>query len=97
MILESAMLQVKPGRTQAFERDFRQASTWISQIPGYEGHELQKCLEDDHKYLLLVRWAKLEDHTEGFRGSPQYLEWKKLLHGYYDPFPTVEHFARVYP
>ncbi|CAM3427620.1 MULTISPECIES: antibiotic biosynthesis monooxygenase family protein [Saccharibacillus] len=97
MILEAAMLQVKPGRTEQFERDFRAASVYIGQISGYKGHELQRCLEDDHKYLLLVHWEKLEDHTEGFRGSAQYQEWKKMLHDYYDPFPTVEHFERVYP
>ncbi|GGN91020.1 antibiotic biosynthesis monooxygenase family protein [Saccharibacillus kuerlensis] len=97
MILEAAMLQVKPDRTGKFEHDFREASDYICQISGYLGHELQKCLEDEHKYLLLVRWETLEDHTEGFRGSPQYLEWKRLLHDYYEPFPIVEHFTRIYP
>ncbi|MDO3410816.1 antibiotic biosynthesis monooxygenase [Saccharibacillus sp. CPCC 101409] len=97
MILEAAILQVKPGKTADFERDFAEASVYIGRIGGYLGHELQKCLEDDHKYLLLVKWAALEDHTEGFRGSPEYQDWKKLLHPYYDPFPVVEHFARVYP
>lgn len=97
MILEAAMLQVKPGRTEDFERDFRLASTYIGQIEGYLNHELQRCLEDDQKYLLLVRWETLEAHTEGFRGSAQYLEWKRLLHDYYDPFPVVEHFYTVYP
>ncbi|CAM4482763.1 heme-degrading monooxygenase HmoA [Paenibacillus endophyticus] len=95
MILEAAVLQVKEGLAEAFERDFNLASAMISSMKGYQGHELQKCIEVSHKYLLLVRWETLEDHTEGFRQSKEYLTWKKYLHHYYDPFPTVEHFANV--
>lgn len=95
MILEAAMLQVKPGFTSDFEQSFKEASSLISSIEGYIEHELQKCLEDDHKYLLLVKWEKLEDHTIGFRESSQYQTWKAMLHPYYSPFPVVEHFTRI--
>jgi heme-degrading monooxygenase HmoA len=44
---------------------------------------------------LLVEWQTLEDHAVGFRQSTNYQEWKRLLHHFYDPFPTVEHFTRV--
>ncbi|MHA6534490.1 antibiotic biosynthesis monooxygenase family protein [Paenibacillus sp. BAC0078] len=95
MILEAAMLQVKPGLAGQFEQSFKEASVLIASIEGYLGHELQHCLEDDHKYLLLVKWRNLEDHTVGFRESGQYQEWKALLHHYYSPFPVVEHFTRI--
>jgi heme-degrading monooxygenase HmoA len=95
MILEAAILQVLPGREAEFEAAFRQASPIIASMPGYQGHELQKCLEVTAKYLLLVRWDTLDDHTVGFRTSPEYQEWKRLLHHFYDPFPTVEHFEQV--
>ena len=52
-------------------------------------------MEDECKYILLVNWQKLENHTVDFRNSSAYLEWKKLLHHYYDPFPTVEHYTTV--
>lgn len=96
MILEVAMLQIKPGMTADFETSFKQASAIIASMNGYIKHELQKCIEEDHKYILLVQWEKLEDHTEGFRGSPQYQQWKSLLHHYYDPFPMVEHFTKIH-
>ena len=66
-------------------------------MPGYVSHELQRCVEVRDRYVLLVRWERLEDHTEGFRRSEAYGEWKKLLHHFYDPFPTVEHFEIVDP
>ncbi len=95
MILEVATLDVRPGQEAAFEAAFREAQTIIAGIDGYISHELQRCLEHPSRYLLLVKWETLEDHTVGFRGSPQYGQWKALLHHFYDPFPTVEHFARV--
>ena len=95
MILEVAILDVKPGHEAAFEHDFARVSGYISSVAGYISHELQRCIEKQNRYLLLARWQTLEAHTEGFRKSPQYSEWKKLLHHYYDPFPTVEHYAPV--
>jgi len=92
MILEVAILNVKAGHTDAFEDSFRQASRIIAGMKGHLSHELQRCLEIDNQYILLVRWETLEDHTEGFRGSEPYQEWKKLLHHYYDPFPVVHHY-----
>ncbi|EYB67498.1 Antibiotic biosynthesis monooxygenase family protein [Deinococcus phoenicis] len=97
MVLEIALLNVRPGQTAAFETAFAQAQRIISGMPGYVRHELQKCLEDDHRYALLVWWETLEDHTVGFRGSPEYQEWRALLHHFYDPFPTVEHFVPALP
>jgi heme-degrading monooxygenase HmoA len=92
MILEVAILNVKDGQQKQFEADFATAGQFISFAKGYVKHSLKKCLEQNNKYLLLVDWENLEDHTIGFRQSPQYLEWKRLLHHYYDPFPTVEHY-----
>lgn len=95
MILEVAILNVTAGRETEFEAAFRRAQLIISSMPGYRSHELHRCLEDARRYVLLVRWESLEDHTVGFRGSDQYQEWKRLLHHFYDPFPTVEHYEAV--
>lgn len=96
MILESAILRVRSGMAAAFEAAFAEASKIIAASPGYISHELLLCLEMENQYLLLVRWQRLEDHTVGFRGSAPYQEWRRLLHHFYDPFPSVEHYALVY-
>jgi len=95
MILEVAPLQVRPGQAEAFEAAFREAQRIIAAMPGYRSHELQRCIERPDHYVLLVRWDTLEAHERGFRQSPQYQEWKRLLHHFYDPFPTVLHYAPV--
>jgi len=84
-----------PRFIAAFESAFRKAQTIIASMPGYRWHELQRCLEREGHYLLLVRWDSVQDHEEGFRKSPQYQEWKRLLHHFYDPFPTVLHYETV--
>lgn len=95
MILELAILDVRDGETDAFERAFAEAKAIISAMPGFDHLELQRCLEQSNRYVLLVGWDRLEDHTEGFRGSPEYERWRELLHRFYDPFPTVEHYELV--
>ncbi len=64
-------------------------------MPGYVSHQLQRCIENQNRYILLVNWQNLADHTIGFRSSIQYQEWRKLLHHFYDPFPTVEHYELI--
>ena len=95
MILEAARLNVKPGMAARFEAAFDRAQKIIASMPGYLSHELQRCIEVDGDYLLLVRWESVAAHEEGFRKSPQYQEWKALLHHFYEPFPTVLHYENV--
>jgi heme-degrading monooxygenase HmoA len=95
MILEVAILNVKAGEQAAFEVAFATASPIIASMKGYRRHELRRCLESANQYALLVEWDTLEDHTIGFRGSEQYQEWRRLLHHFYDPFPTVEHYEAI--
>jgi heme-degrading monooxygenase HmoA len=93
VILEVAPLQVRHGQAEAFEAAFRHAQKIIASMPGYLSHDLHRCIERPDEYLLLVRWQTLEDHTVRFRQSPSYLEWKRLLHHFYDPFPLVSHYV----
>ena len=68
------------------------AERWGRGARGGDAGQLQGSL-NPHRYLLLVRWKTIEDHTDGFRNSGQFPEWKRLLHHFYDPFPTVQHYV----
>jgi len=92
MILEIAILNVRAGEEAAFEAAMRSARPLIEASPGFGKLELRRCVETPSRYLLLVDWRTVEDHTIGFRQSDRYQEWRKLLHHFYDPFPTVEHY-----
>ena len=92
MILEHALLNVRPGLEAEFESAMRTAQLLISATPGFLGLEVRPCLERSGLYLLLVRWETVEAHEIGFRKSERYLEWGRLLHRFYEPFPEVLHF-----
>lgn len=95
MILEHAILPVRPGRDDDVERAFARARPLIQQQPGCRSVALRRSLETPSAYLLLVEWDSVEAHTDGFRRSPEYERWRELLHPFYDPFPVVEHFVEV--
>lgn len=95
MILEVAILDVIPKQEKEFEAAFARASGIISSMPGYVSHQLQRCVEKQNRYILLVNWETLEAHTIAFRSTEQYQEWRKLLHHFYDPFPAVEHYQLI--
>lgn len=92
MVLEHAVLEVIPGQEAAFEEAFATAEDIISTAIGFRSLRLCRCIEEPSRYLLLVEWETLEDHTERFRGSAAYQQWRSLLHHFYDPFPTVDHY-----
>ena len=95
MILEHAVLDVVPGREAEYEVAFAEARSIIASMPGFVSLRLERCIEVPNRYLLLVEWETLEDHTVGFRGSDEYQRWRALLHHFYDPFPTVDHYDTV--
>jgi len=95
MVLEAVTLHIRPGQSGEFETTFRQAQSIIASMPGYISHELGRCVEAADQYLLLVRWRTIEDHTQGFRNSAQFPEWKRLLHHFYDPPPVIQHYESV--
>ncbi|HEV8084441.1 MAG TPA: antibiotic biosynthesis monooxygenase [Chitinophagaceae bacterium] len=95
MITELAVLHIKENESHLFENAFKEAQEIISKMKGYIEHELQKCIEEKNKYILMVRWNTIEDHKEGFRKSKEYNEWKIMLHHFYDPFPVVEYYKKI--
>ena len=95
MITEHAVLDVVPGRELEFVGAMQRAKSLIAASPGFVSLRVERCLERPSRFLLLVEWECLEDHTEGFRQSPTYEEWRAALHHFYDPFPVVEHFEAI--
>ncbi len=95
MILEVATLTVRPGQEAAFEEAMKMARPLIEASPGFLGMNLRRCVETPNRYLLSVSWGAVEDHTVGFRESDRYRRWRELLHHFYDPFPTVEHYGEA--
>lgn len=95
MITEHALLPVIPGQEEEFIETMDRAKAIIAASPGFVSLRVSRCIEQPSVFLLLVEWETLEAHTEGFRNSDAYQEWRSMLHHFYDPFPVVEHFETV--
>jgi len=92
-VVEAVLLPVRAGQHEQFEEAFAQAEPLIARAPGYRGHELRRSIDRPSTYLLIVGWDTVDDHETGFRGSEDYIEWSRLLHRFYDPFPSVHHYG----
>jgi len=93
MIVEHAVLEVKPGQEQAFEHAMQEARPLIAASPGFQSIEVRPAAESGGRYLLSVVWKDIAAHREGFRTSDRYQRWRELLHHFYDPMPTIEYFG----
>lgn len=94
MVLEVAQIRVKAGQSEQFEAAFRQAERLLPGVEGYLSHELHRCIEQPDHYLLLAHWRRVEDHTEVFRGSERFQEWRRLLGPFFEGLPVVLHYQR---
>ncbi|RYG58249.1 MAG: antibiotic biosynthesis monooxygenase [Alphaproteobacteria bacterium] len=98
MILEVADIRIKPGQQAGFEEAaHRGLSTVIAKAKGFRGYQVQHCIENTDRYLLLLEWDTLEDHTVGFRGSPAMAEWRGIIADFFAQPPFTEHFEIVAP
>jgi len=95
MILELAHLRILPGSDAGFEAAFATAQTILASMPGYLDHELHRCIEDGCEYRLLVHWDTVEDHMQGFRESPRFVEWRALLQPFFAAPPSAAHYQLV--
>ncbi len=92
MILEHALLTVRPDSHEEFEAAATRAREVISAAPGFRTFALHRGIESPDRYLLLVGWDTLEAHTEGFRGSPAFAEWRSHIGPFFDGQPEVDHY-----
>ena len=95
MVLEIATLSIAPGKAADFEIAYREAYKVITRAPGCGAVSLQRSIESPGRYVLQVEWPTLAHHTEGFRNSPLFQEWRRLIGPYFAATPVVEHHELV--
>ena len=95
MIIELALLTIRPGSEPQFEAVFPAAIKVLAGSKGYLSHDLRRSMETPNRYALMVQWQTLEDHTVGFRGSPAYTQWRGHVGPFFESPPVVEHFQAL--
>lgn len=93
MILEIADIRIQPGRQAEFDDAIQRGITEvIAKSKGFNGFKLNKGIESSERYVLMIFWETLENHTIDFRQSSAFAEWRAIVGPYFAVPPTVEHF-----
>lgn len=95
MILELAIIDILPSKNQEFEASLQKAKTVIGQSKGLKSIEVQKCIEQENRYVLFIKWETLEDHIVGFRNSELFTQWRILIGQFFDAPPLVQHYTSI--
>lgn len=94
MILELADIRIQPGKQAEFDDAIRRGvEQVISRAKGFRGYKIKKGIESPERYLLMIHWETLENHTVDFRESPAFQEWRAIVGPYFAAPPAVEHFT----
>ena len=94
MILELADIRIQPGKQQEFDAAIKKGvESVISKAKGFRGYKINKSIETPERYVLMIFWDRLENHTVDFRGSPAYQDWRAIVGPYFAAAPTVEHLS----
>ena len=96
MILEVADIRITPGRQAEFDEAIQRGlQTVIAQARGFRGWKVNKGIESPERYILMIFWETLEDHTVGFRQGPLFAQWRAIVGPFFAQPPVVEHFTLV--
>jgi heme-degrading monooxygenase HmoA len=94
MILELADIRIQAGKQAEFDEAIvRGLEQVMSKAKGFHGHKVNKGIESPERYVLMIFWEALENHTVDFRGSPAFQEWRGIVGPYFAAPPIVEHFT----
>jgi heme-degrading monooxygenase HmoA len=94
MILEIADIRIAPGQQGAFDEAIQRGlTTVVSQAKGFSGWKVNKGIESPERYVLMIFWESLEDHTVGFRQGPLFAQWRAIVGPFFASPPVVEHFT----
>ena len=95
MVTEIADITVRAESAEDFPAVFQRAAIHLSGAPGFRGAQLVRGIESPQRFLLMVQWETLADHTEGFRQSPAFAQWREIVGPHFVEPPTVEHMQVV--
>lgn len=93
MILEIADIRIQTGKQAQFDEAIvRGLEEVIVHAKGFQGYKVNKSIETPERYVLMIFWETLENHTVDFRQSDAFTNWRNIVGAYFAAPPLVEHF-----
>ena len=97
MVLEVALIDVLPGQEDEFAASYRLGHPILAGAPGCRSVRMTRGIESPSRFVLLVEWDSVEAHTENFRDTERFAQWRGRIGHYFAKPPAVEHFLDVDP
>jgi heme-degrading monooxygenase HmoA len=92
VILELADIRIHPGKQAEFDAAIKKGvDSVISKAKGFRGYKINKSIETPERYVLMIFWDTIENHTVDFRGSPAFQDWRAIVGPFFAAAPSVEH------
>ena len=95
MVLEVALIDVRPGHEDAFAGAYRQGRPILAGTPGCRSVRMTRGIESPSRFVLLVEWDSVAAHLENFRGTERFARWRGFVGPFFAASPVVEHFTDV--
>ena len=95
MVLEVALIDVRPGEEDAFAAAYRVAHATLAGTPGCRSIRMTRGIESSSRFVLLVEWDSVEAHHDNFRRTERFTIWRGHIGSYFAHPPLVEHFVDV--
>ena len=96
MVLEVALIDVRPGTEAEFEAGYRQVRHAVAEAEGCLSIRMTRGLDTPTRYVLLVEWESVALH-EAFRAADRFAVWRGGIGPYFTQPPQVEHFEDLDP
>jgi heme-degrading monooxygenase HmoA len=96
MILEIADIRILAGKQDEFDAAIQLGvDTVASKAKGFRGYKVNRGVESPERYVLMIYWDTLENHTVDFRQGPLFAQWRAIVGPFFATPPVVEHFTLV--
>ena len=95
MVLEVALIDVKPGEEDAFAAAYGTARATLAGTAGCHTVRMTRGIESPERFVLLVEWDSVEAHDQNFRQTERFTTWRGLIGPFFAGPPLVEHFTDV--
>jgi heme-degrading monooxygenase HmoA len=95
MVLEVALIDVRPGSEDDFLEAYRSVRDVVAGTPGCRSVRMTHGIETPTRFVLLVEWDSVEAHTENFRTTDRFARWRAAIGPHFATAPHVEHFSDV--
>ena len=92
MVTANVVYRLKPDQSDAFVRAYSAAGEILRGVPGCEGLNIHRCVEEPERWIVQIRWASVNAHLHDFKASPAFAKYLSLVIPFKDSMQEMRHY-----